>query len=124
MTEEETKYAKAWEDRRRRGLVAVIFGTAGILYGALICARILVFDGHKFLQPYILPLIIAIFAVNWYVDFRCPRCGKRFLVGYYFKFFPRVYWLAKSCVHCGLERGAKNGADTKASENPASAMER
>jgi hypothetical protein len=106
MTEEEARYAAAWKVINLRGWIAFLFAIEGISYAFLYTIGVITFDRHKFLQPYILPMLIPILAANWYLFSRCPHCGK-----WYFSTWLGCNFFAQKCLHCGLPRGALNGSE-------------
>src|SRR5579863_3128062 len=109
MTDEESRYSRAWKNLQRRGWITVIFAVLGVIYTFLWTIGAITFDRHKFLQPYVLPIVIPVLLANWYLFFRYPRCGESFFMyGYFFvwrKFF------AQNRMNCGLPRNAPRDPD-------------
>jgi hypothetical protein len=98
---ERTRYARAWQDLRRRKVVVFLLFMPTFLwivwqlqYGSSAQTRVL--------APLSLTLVIlAATAILWYSLFRCPRCHHFFFLTAGWRSFT-----GRRCIHCGLRRGA------------------
>ncbi len=107
---EESHFAPAWQDyrRRRRWFLGIWFG--GFLVVALLASLLskLSLDDLAFyvLGPvWMVGFVIAALRLSL---FRCPRCHHRFFC---------TWWLgnplAQKCLHCGLPKWSESGLNEK-----------
>src|ERR1700761_5295882 len=107
---EEFLYRTASMRTRRRAQNTVVLALVRLGYTFLWIAGVIKFDRHQFLQPYVLPIVMSMLVVNWYVyATRCPRCGKSF-----FATCLTTSFFAIRCPNCGLPKGAPRAPDREA----------
>ena len=98
-------YTSAWNDYRRRRRWYLGVGLGGVAVMAILA----LFD-NKSIEDSIFPvlfpiwMIVSLIAAIRLSRFKCPRCAHP-----YFATRFRARFLARRCVHCGLQKGAKHG---------------
>jgi hypothetical protein len=116
--------AKTWIEaaqsyvRLRRRYWRCFFGMPGLLVLLVFGAAISAFE-HG-LSPSVRGILLSLFIVAWcacwlgslvtwftLVGFRCPRCGKRFIMSWWSS------WPSDRCKHCGLDLGPTAMATAK-----------
>jgi len=93
-----TRYSSAWRDYRRRRVAALL--TVGGF--AAFCVIAIAFHLGAAGSSVLFLLYAALFVVsqNWWIRWRCPRCGRQ---------FRGTFWghtFARTCGHCGLPKWA------------------
>ena len=94
-----------WRDYRRRRNLA-LFAFLGYVLGMGLAAVTLHASSRSFRPLYILAFAWMVFAAaagQWFIRFRCPRCGKPFFAK------RRGYnTFVRKCLHCKLPLNAVN----------------
>jgi hypothetical protein len=97
---EEDRYRKAWKDRNRRSLIAILLFFGGIAFVVVPLLIVKIPQRETLAGPFLVLMGIwvgAIFASVIYAHrFKCPRCGN------YFSSKLKGKWIPPFCTHCGL----------------------
>ncbi len=89
MTETD-RYRKAWQDRRSR-----IFSVLAMI--VIVFASLKMWPSDLFVGGCILLSLVAAWRL---FDFRCPRCGDRFMA----TLDGPNFWSRRHCQNCNLEK--------------------
>jgi len=100
MSEEE-RYRKAWKDRSRRSLIAILLMVGGLIRFVILPLTFPSIPKTPLLICMVVWVLALIAAVVSAARFRCPRCNHRFSA------HTKGARYQPYCTNCGLAVGAK-----------------